>query len=97
MLGPEPPEPRDLVEQMYCMEQIYIPPTFPYILKNWMKAAIRTQPSDLLKWSSAYFRALAEHREPPVKTIMEYPEQHNAFHLTPGFIRILSIQVIIIF
>lgn len=52
---------------MYCSEQINIPATFPAILKCFAKAAIRTQPSDLLYWSAAYFRALADGELPPVK------------------------------
>ena len=32
---------------------------FPGILKQYTKAAIRTQPRDLLLWSAAYFRCMA--------------------------------------
>ena len=35
---------------------IQIPPEFPKILKQYTKAAIRTQPTDLLLWSASYFR-----------------------------------------
>ncbi|XP_076657192.1 uncharacterized protein LOC143361571 [Halictus rubicundus] len=52
---------------LYCAEQIKIPPTFPNILKLYAKAAIRTQPYDLLRWTCAYFRALACDELPPVK------------------------------
>ncbi|XP_076284722.1 ropporin-1-like protein [Lasioglossum baleicum] len=52
---------------LYCAEQIKIPPTFPNILKLYAKAAIRTQPYDLLRWTCAYFRALAADELPPVK------------------------------
>ena len=38
---------------------IQIPSDFPGILKQYTKAAIRTQPRDLLQWSAAYFRCLA--------------------------------------
>lgn len=54
-------------EDIYCAEQIKIPSTFPYILKQYAKAAIRTQPYDLLQWTCAYFRALANSEVPPVK------------------------------
>lgn len=54
-------------EDIYCAEQIKIPSTFPYILKQYAKAAIRTQPYDLLQWTCAYFRALANSEIPPVK------------------------------
>lgn len=52
---------------IYCAEQIKIPVNFPYILKLYAKAAIRTQPYDLLRWSTAYFRAIAEGKIPPIK------------------------------
>lgn len=54
-------------EDIYCAEQIKIPSSFPYILKQYAKAAIRTQPYDLLQWTCAYFRALANSEIPPVK------------------------------
>ena len=40
-------------EPMYCSQQINIPPELPDILKQFTKAAIRTQPSDVLEWSAA--------------------------------------------
>ncbi|XP_033220715.1 uncharacterized protein LOC117175194 isoform X2 [Belonocnema kinseyi] len=61
----------DPVEHMYCAEQINIPVNFPYILKLYAKAAVRTQPYDLLRWTSAYFRALADENIPPVKNLFE--------------------------
>ncbi|KAK0072237.1 hypothetical protein PV326_000260, partial [Microctonus aethiopoides] len=54
-------------ENIYCAEQINVPVTFPHILKSFAKAAIRTQPYDLLRWTSAYFRALANDEIPPIK------------------------------
>ena len=39
---------------IYSAEQIRIPPELPDMLKEYTKAAIRTQPSDLLQWSAAY-------------------------------------------
>nr|CAD7455864.1 unnamed protein product [Timema tahoe] len=79
----------DLVEQMYCSQQIVIPPAFPAILKEYCKAAIRTQPYDLLDWSVTYFRALADGERPPVKERLEYPPFLHASGLTPGYIKIL--------
>ena len=38
---------------MYCSQQINIPPDLPDILKQFTKAAIRTQPNDVLQWSAA--------------------------------------------
>lgn len=41
-------------EPYYCSQQIHIPPELPDILKQFTKAAIRTQPKDVLAWSAAY-------------------------------------------
>lgn len=40
-------------EPYYCSQQINIPPELPDILKQFTKAAIRTQPKDCLAWSAA--------------------------------------------
>ncbi len=40
----------------YSNHPIQIPPDFPKILKQYTKAAIRTQPKDLLLWSVSYFK-----------------------------------------
>ena len=42
-----------LDEPYYCSQQINIPPELPDILKQFTKAAIRTQPKDVLAWSAA--------------------------------------------
>lgn len=83
----------DLVQQMHCPQQIHIPPTFPFILKEYAKATIRTQPYDLLRWSAAYFRALAQGDEPPVKKRLEYPPVNSPSGLTPGYLKILLKQI----
>uniref|UniRef100_A0A0K8SGM8 Ropporin-1-like protein n=1 Tax=Lygus hesperus TaxID=30085 RepID=A0A0K8SGM8_LYGHE len=83
----------DLVEQMYCSQQIFIPPNLPSILKKYAKAAIRTQPGDLLAWSSAYFRALAEGIPPPAKDRIEYPPVDTPSGLSPGFLKVLINQI----
>lgn len=41
-------------EVMYCHQQICIPPTFPYLLRQYAKAAIRSQPNDLLRYVIQY-------------------------------------------
>lgn len=83
-----------LVEQSsYGSQQINVPPSLPMILKQFCKAAIRTQPYDLLKWSSAYFRALAEGEEPPSKIRLEYPPPTTASGLTLGFLKVLLRQL----
>ncbi|XP_003391614.2 PREDICTED: ropporin-1-like protein, partial [Amphimedon queenslandica] len=55
----------------YTAEQIIIPPSLPGILKDFTKAAIRTQPEDPLLWSAAYFDALSRGVAPPVKARYE--------------------------
>ncbi|KAK2583330.1 hypothetical protein KPH14_009331 [Odynerus spinipes] len=74
---------------IYCPEQIHIPVTFPYILKIYAKAAIRTQPYDLLRWTAAYFRALANGEVPPVKERLEYPPFTHPSGITPGYLKTL--------
>lgn len=39
-------------ETMYCAQQINIPPELPNILKQFTKAAIKTQPCDVLQWAA---------------------------------------------
>lgn len=78
---------------MYCSEQIAIPPTFPYLLRQYAKAAIRTQPTDLLKWSTTYFRCLSLNCPPPVKLRLEYPMPIDWHGLTPGWIKSLYLQI----
>ncbi|XP_029056193.2 uncharacterized protein LOC114883039 [Osmia bicornis bicornis] len=81
-----------IVEQSVVGQEIVVPPSLPVILKQFCKAAIRTQPYDLLKWSSSYFRALADGEEPPTKLRLEYPPPCTASGLTFGFIRVLLRQ-----
>lgn len=86
---PQPDEP------YYCSEQIHIPPELPDILKQFTKAAIRTQPKDVLAWSAAYFRAMANGEMPPVKERLEMATatQKNDTGLTPGLLRVLNRQL----
>lgn len=81
-----------LTEQSISEHEVIIPPNLPLILKEFCKAAIRTQPYDLLLWSSSYFRALADGEEPPTKLRLEYPPPNTASGLTLGFLRILLRQ-----
>lgn len=82
-------------EPYYCSQQINIPPQLPDILKQFTKAAIRTQPKDVLQWSAAYFRAMAKGETPPVKERLEMPvaTQKTDTGLTPGLLRILNKQL----
>ncbi|KAK5638438.1 hypothetical protein RI129_012733 [Pyrocoelia pectoralis] len=83
----------ELSNDMYCSQQISIPPTFPYLLRQYAKAAIRTQPADLLRWSTAYFRCLALNLPPPIKPRLEYPIPKSHFGLTPGWLKALVYQL----
>lgn len=76
-------------ETMYCAEQINIPPELPDILKQFTKAAIRTQPIDLLAWSAAYFSALTNGEPLPIKKRLE----PGSFGLTTGLLEVLYQQL----
>ena len=83
-----------LPEPMYCSQQIKVPPAFPDILKQYTKAAIRTQPRDLVRWSAAYFLALANGERPPMKQRLEFPPPPATMNgLTQGYLRALHSQV----
>ena len=69
---------------LYPSHPIQIPEELPKILKHYTKAAIRTQPSDLLLWSASYFRCLANGEIPPVKERLEYPLPETWHGLTSG-------------
>ncbi|KAK1122485.1 hypothetical protein K0M31_009704 [Melipona bicolor] len=84
-----PHQPMSKMSDIYCAEQIRIPPTFPHILKQYAKAAIRTQPYDLLQWTCAYFRALVKCDVPPVKERLEYPPFSHPSGITPGYLKTL--------
>lgn len=76
-------------ENMYCAEQINVPPELPDILKQFTKAAIRTQPPDVLSWSAAYFNALSRGEALPVKRRLE----PGATGLTIGLLDVLYQQL----
>ncbi|XP_059168484.1 ropporin-1-like protein [Physella acuta] len=82
-------------EPYYCSQQINIPPELPDILKQFTKAAIRTQPKDVLAWSAAYFRAMSKGEIPPVKERLEMPvaTQKIDSGLTQGLLRVLNKQL----
>ncbi|XP_039610317.1 ropporin-1-like protein [Polypterus senegalus] len=84
-----------LPDTMFCAEQIHIPPELPDILKQYTKAAIRTQPHDIIQWSAAYFSALCAGETLPVKERLELPvaTQKNDTGLTPGLLKILFKQL----
>ncbi|XP_008274512.1 ropporin-1-like protein [Stegastes partitus] len=82
-------------ETFYCAQQINIPPELPDILKNFTKAAIRTQPKDVLLWSVAYFNALSKGECLPVKDRLEMnvATQKTDTGLTPGLLKTLHKQM----
>ncbi|NXI75010.1 ROP1L protein, partial [Anseranas semipalmata] len=84
-----------LPETMFCAQQIKIPPELPDILRQFTKAAIRTQPRDVLQWSAAYFTALSKGETLPVKERMEMPlaKQKTDTGLTPGLLKVLHKQL----
>ncbi|CAH2283592.1 ropporin-1 [Pelobates cultripes] len=84
-----------LPDTMFCAQQIHIPPELPDILKQFTKAAIRTQPHDVLQWSTAYFNCLAKGEQLPVKSRVELPvaTQKTDTGLTPGLLTILHKQL----
>lgn len=53
---------------LFSAQQIQIPPQLPQLLKNFSKAAIRSQPADLLQWAADYFQAMAAGQPLPVAT-----------------------------
>lgn len=79
----------------YCSQQIKVPPQLPDVAKQFTKAAIRTQPPDVLAWSAAYFRALANGEVPPVKDHVELPvaTQKTDTGFTFGLLKVLHKQV----
>ncbi|XP_009999656.1 PREDICTED: ropporin-1-like protein [Chaetura pelagica] len=81
-------------ETMFCAQQIKIPPELPDILKQFTKAAIRTQPHDILQWAAAYFSALSKGEPLPVKERFEMPlpTEETEGGLTPGLLKILHKQ-----
>jgi len=55
-------------EPLYVGEQIHIPPALPEILKQFTKAAIKTQPGNTYSWAAEYFTSLAGGSFPNVAT-----------------------------
>ncbi|XP_049716021.1 ropporin-1-like protein [Elephas maximus indicus] len=83
-----------LPDTMFCAQQIHIPPELPDILKQFTKAAIRTQPADVLQWSAGYFSALSRGEPLPVKDRLEMPvaTQKTDTGLTQGLLKVLHKQ-----
>ncbi|KAK6491017.1 ropporin-1-like protein isoform X1 [Huso huso] len=76
-------------DTILCAQQINIPTELPDILKQFTKAAIRTQPHDVLQWSAAYFSSLSSGETLPVKERLGMPvaTQKTGTGLTPGLLK----------
>ncbi|XP_071551100.1 ropporin-1-like protein isoform X2 [Panulirus ornatus] len=70
-----------------------VPAPLPRILKDYTKAAIRTQPKDLLAWSAAYFRCMSKGTAPPVKDRLEFPIPEAEGGMSPGVLRVFHRQL----
>lgn len=81
------------VDTVYGSSRIPIPSDLPEILKQFTKAAIRTQPRDVLQWSVAYFHAIARGVPPPVKERIEFVPSDNETWITLGLLRVLHRQL----
>lgn len=79
-----------LEDTMFTRAQMHVPPELPEILKQFTKAAIRTQPEKLLDWSAAYFQAMKDGKPLPVKTRYE---MGASMGLTFGILNILNRQL----
>ncbi|KAJ7345876.1 hypothetical protein JRQ81_001826 [Phrynocephalus forsythii] len=74
-------------------KQVCIPPELPDLLKQFTKAAIRTQPADLIQWSSDYFSAIARGETPPVRDRSDRVPLSNYAELTPELLKVLHQRV----
>ncbi|XP_062303316.1 ropporin-1-like isoform X2 [Osmerus eperlanus] len=71
---------------------VVIPPELPEILRQFTKDAIRTQPEDLLKWSTEYFGALAQGKVLPVRE--PTPQMANpGMDLTPEILSAMHFKM----
>lgn len=70
------------------MSSINIPDSLSDILKNYVKAAIRSQPKDIISWSAEYFKTNDEQSDSIGKyeNISTYKQDRTMF-------RILAFQV----
>jgi len=75
---------------IYDRSQIDVPSQLPDLLKDFTKAAIRTQPPDVLAWSASYFRALNSNRTLPVKKRLEAGNKTGT--LTTGLLEVIYNQ-----
>jgi hypothetical protein len=97
-------------DPLYTAEQIRIPPQLPEILKQFTKAAIKTQPTDIVLWahqsvvrrpclhspSSRYFDALANNKAPPVKARVVIAPTEVRPTSAPSLCRVLLLSVLVV-
>ncbi|KAG5261982.1 hypothetical protein AALO_G00290780 [Alosa alosa] len=74
-------------------KKVVIPPELPELLKQFTKDAIRTQPEDLIQWSTLYFTALVQEKPLPVRDNLEKATAPNSMDLTPQALQAMHSQV----
>nr|XP_033802280.1 ropporin-1-like [Geotrypetes seraphini] len=74
-------------------KQMAIPLELPEMLKQFTKAAIKTQPPDVLQWSARYFTALQNGEPLPIKERQERMSLSNWVVLTPELLKILHTKM----
>ncbi|XP_019594504.1 ropporin-1A [Rhinolophus sinicus] len=74
-------------------KQICIPPELPELLKQFTKAAIQTQPPDLIQWAADYFGAMSRGEIPPERERSEHVASSTWAELTPDLLKILHSRV----
>ncbi|GIX71858.1 uncharacterized protein CEXT_734211 [Caerostris extrusa] len=70
------------MEHIFLDDQITIPEDFPFILKDYAKAAIKTDPPDLVEWSISYFTALQNEEVPPARDRLPIKRPQNIYLTT---------------
>lgn len=74
----------------YTTQRVNVPTELPEILKRYTKALIKTQPPNYISWSAAYFTALADGKNLPIKPRLEAADGDN---LTIGLLEIIVDQI----
>ncbi|XP_008841187.1 ropporin-1A [Nannospalax galili] len=74
-------------------KQVCIPPELPEMLKQFTKAAIWTQPQDLMQWAAEYFEAMSRGEIPPGTERSQQVALSNWAELTPELLKTLHSRV----
>lgn len=77
-----------LINLIFNMSSITIPDSLPQILKNYVKAAIRSQPEDIISWSAEYFKNADDQSDTACKH-----EKSSIYKQDRTMFRILAFQV----